>query len=122
MKQATDTLLIALVGNPNSGKTSLFNYLTGSNQRVANYPGVTVEVSEGRRRGADADLRIVDLPGTYSLTANSPEELIARDWIIRNRPDVIVQVIDAANIERNLYLTIQLKELLGGWVAGSCWT
>ncbi len=114
MKQATDTLLIALVGNPNSGKTSLFNYLTGSNQRVANYPGVTVEVSEGRRRGADADLRIVDLPGTYSLTANSPEELIARDWIIRNRPDVIVQVIDAANIERNLYLTIQLKELLGG--------
>lgn len=108
------TLQVALVGNPNSGKTSLFNYLTGANQRVANYPGVTVEVTEGRCRRGGTDLRLVDLPGTYSLTANSPEERIARDWLIQNRPDVVVQVIDATNIERSLYLTMQLAELLGG--------
>lgn len=113
MNPSTQTLLVALVGNPNSGKTCIFNQLTGANQRVANYPGVTVEVTEGRCRRDGTDLNIVDLPGTYSLTANSPEERIARDWLIRNRPDAIVQVIDAGNIERSLYLTMQLAELGG---------
>ncbi|MCE5230097.1 ferrous iron transport protein B [bacterium] len=107
------TLHVALVGNPNSGKTSIFNQLTGANQRVANYPGVTVEVTHGRCRRNGLDLQIVDLPGTYSLTANSPEERIARDWLVQNRPDVIVQVIDASNLERSLYLTMQLAELGG---------
>ncbi|MEN6626190.1 MAG: ferrous iron transport protein B [Candidatus Sumerlaeia bacterium] len=106
-------LRVALIGNPNSGKTSIFNQLTGSNQRVANYPGVTVEVTHGSCRRNGVDLRLVDLPGTYSLTANSPEERIARDWLIQNKPDVIVQVIDAANLERSLYLTMQLAELGG---------
>ncbi len=104
-------LSVALVGNPNSGKTSIFNALTGSSQRVANYPGVTVEVAHGVCRRDGCELQLVDLPGTYSLTANSPEERIAREWLVRRRPDVIVQVVDAANLERSLYLTMQLAEL-----------
>lgn len=104
-------LHIALAGNPNAGKTSIFNNLTGANQRVANYPGVTVETKEGTCRHGAAVYRVVDLPGTYSLTANSPEEQIARLHLIEERPDVVVQVIDASNLERSLYLTLQLLEL-----------
>lgn len=118
MLTASNTLSVALVGNPNSGKTSIFNQLTGANQRVANYPGVTVEVTEGRCRRSGSDLRLIDLPGTYSLTANSPEERITRDWLIQHRPAVIVQVIDASNIERSLYLTMQLAELMAAGLGG----
>jgi ferrous iron transport protein B len=106
-----ETIHVTLAGNPNSGKTSIFNNLTGSNQRVANYPGVTVETIEGAREHQGVRYRIVDLPGTYSLTANSPEERIARNYLLEGRPDVVVQVVDASNLERSLYLTLQLLEL-----------
>lgn len=104
-------LTVALVGNPNSGKTSSFNALTGANQRVGNWPGVTVERKEGYRRVAQGRARIVDLPGTYSLTANSPDERIARDFILHGGSDVVIAVVDAGNLERNLYLVVQLIEL-----------
>ncbi len=104
-------LTVALAGNPNSGKTTLFNRITGSRQHVGNYPGVTVEIKEGLRTHQGVACTIVDLPGTYSLTAYSPEELVARQFIVRERPDVIVAVIDASNLERNLYLAVQLLEL-----------
>jgi ferrous iron transport protein B len=102
---------IALAGNPNSGKTTLFNALTGSRQHVGNYPGVTVEKKEGIYRLEDKKINIVDLPGTYSLTAYSEEEVVARDFLIFEKPQVIVNIIDAANLERNLYLTTQFFEL-----------
>lgn len=102
---------IALVGNPNSGKTTLFNALTGSNQHVGNWPGVTVEKKEGKVIHNDFHLNIVDLPGTYSLGAYSDDEIIARDFIIKNKPDIVINVIDATNIERGLYLTTQLLEI-----------
>lgn len=101
----------AIAGNPNSGKTSLFNALTGSTHCVGNYPGVTVERNEGMARCGGRDLLMVDLPGTYSLTAYSAEELVARDFLIQESPDVVVDVVDAANLERNLYLTVQLMEM-----------
>ncbi len=101
-------LRIALAGNPNVGKTSLFNALTGARQHVGNWPGVTVEKKVGIRRYGDHVLEIVDLPGTYSLTANSIDEIITRDYIIEERPDVVVHVVDATNMDRNLYLTTQL--------------
>jgi len=104
-------IVVALAGNPNSGKTTIFNELTGARQHVGNYPGVTVERKEGFRRHGDVELQIVDLPGTYSLTAYSADEVVARDYIIRQRPDVVVDVIDATNLERNLYLAVQLMEL-----------
>ena len=104
-------LVVALAGNPNSGKTSIFNHLTGSRQHVGNYPGVTVEKKEGSCRRKDQEFHIVDLPGTYSLTAYSQEERIARQFIIENKPDVVVDVLDASNLERNLYLAVQLMEL-----------
>ena len=104
-------IVIALAGNPNSGKTTIFNELTGSRQHVGNYPGVTVECKEGFRRHGDIELRIVDLPGTYSLTAYSTEELVARNFIIDEKPDVVVDILDASNLERNLYLAVQLMEL-----------
>lgn len=104
-------IVVALAGNPNSGKTSVFNALTGARQHVGNYPGVTVEKVEGTRRCGDRELTFVDLPGTYSLTAYSPEELAARHFLIEERPDVVVDVIDASNLERNLYLAVQLMEL-----------
>ncbi|MBU1695256.1 MAG: ferrous iron transport protein B [Verrucomicrobia bacterium] len=104
-------LVVALAGNPNSGKTSLFNALTGARQHVGNYPGVTVEKREGQCRHGDRDITIVDLPGAYSLTAYSPEELAARHFLIEERPDVVVDVVDASNLERNLYLAVQLMEL-----------
>ena len=102
---------MALAGNPNSGKTTIFNALTGSRQHVGNYPGVTVECKEGRLRHRRHEITIVDLPGAYSLTACSMDELAARDFLVHQRPDVVVDVIDASNLERNLYLATQLIEL-----------
>ena len=101
---------IALAGNPNSGKTTLFNTLTGSNQFVGNWPGVTVEKKEGRLRGED-NVIITDLPGIYSLSPYSPEEIVARNYLVSERPDAILNIVDGTNIERNLYLTTQLLEL-----------
>ena len=104
-------LHIALAGNPNSGKTTIFNNLTGSRQHVGNYSGVTVEKKEGYRKFQQYDLVMVDLPGTYSLTTYSPEEVVARNFIVQEKPDVVVDVVDASNLERNLYLAVQLLEL-----------
>jgi len=104
-------LTVALAGNPNSGKTTVFNSITGARQHVANYPGVTVETKHGQVRAAGRTLRVVDLPGTYSLTARSVEEIIARNFIIDESPDVVVDIVDASNLERNLYLATQLLEL-----------
>jgi ferrous iron transport protein B len=104
-------ITIALAGNPNSGKTTIFNVLTGANQHVANYPGVTVEKKEGHFGYEGRTIRVIDLPGTYSLSANSPEEVVACNEIIEHKPDVIVNIVDASNIERNLYLFTQLAEL-----------
>jgi ferrous iron transport protein B len=103
--------VVALAGNPNAGKTTLFNALTGARQHVGNWPGKTVEKKTGRLRAGGLDLEIVDLPGTYSLSAFSPEEVIARDYILQAHPDLVVNVVDAGNLERNLYLTVQLLEL-----------
>lgn len=104
-------ITIALAGNPNAGKTTIFNALTGLHQHTGNWPGKTVEKKEGQVEHGQFRLNIVDLPGTYSLTAYSPEEIIARDFIIEERPDVVINVVDATNLERNLYLTVQLLEL-----------
>ncbi len=104
-------LVVALAGNPNSGKTTLFNQMTGSRQHVGNYPGVTVEKKEGTCRHGGEEIHVVDLPGTYSLTAYSQEERVARNFIIEQKPDVVVDVIDSSNLERNLYLAVQLMEL-----------
>ena len=104
-------ITVALAGNPNSGKTTIFNALTGARQHVGNYPGVTVEKKEGIRQCQDYTIRFVDLPGTYSLTAHSIEEVVARDFIVHEHPDVVIDVIDASNFERNLYLGTQLLEL-----------
>ncbi len=108
---STNKIVIALAGNPNSGKTTMFNSMTGSNQKVGNYPGVTVEKKEGHLNYKGIDFHIYDLPGTYSLTAYSPDEVVARDFIIGEKPDVIVDVIDSTNLERNLFLCLQLQEL-----------
>lgn len=102
---------IALMGNPNSGKTSLFNRLTGARQHVGNYPGVTVEKREGVCVHLGHELHITDLPGTYSLTAYSIEELVARDFIVEEKPSLVIDVLDASNLERNLYLAVQIMEL-----------
>ncbi len=108
---AQHTLTVALAGNPNSGKTSVFNKLTGARQSVGNYPGITVDRKEGHFHWKGREVRVIDLPGTYSLTAASPEELIARNVILEEKPDLVINVIDASNLERNLYLTMQLMEL-----------
>ena len=105
------TLSIALTGNPNAGKTTLFNRLTGARQHVGNYPGVTVEKKEGFFTYNDQEIKVTDLPGTYSLSAYSVEELVARDFIVNERPDVVVDIVDASNLERNLYLSCQFLEL-----------
>ncbi len=102
---------IALMGNPNSGKTTLFNGLTGSNQHVGNWPGVTVEKKEGQFKYNNKKYNIIDLPGTYSLGAYSDDEVVARDFILKDNPDIVVNVVDATNLERNLYLTSQLLEM-----------
>ena len=102
---------IGLAGNPNAGKTSIFNALTGSRQKTGNYAGVTVDKKEGRLIYRDVEFTIVDLPGTYSLTAYSQDEVIARDFIIDGKPDLIIDVLDATNLERNLNLCLQFQEL-----------
>ena len=99
---------IALVGNPNSGKTTVFNSLTGSNQHVGNWPGVTVEKKEGKFKYKNTEYIVVDLPGTYGLGAYSEDEIVARDFLLKGNPDIVINVVDATNIERNLYLTTQL--------------
>jgi len=103
--------MIALAGNPNSGKTTLFNALTGSRQHVGNYPGVTVEKKVGVYSQQKQSYTIVDLPGTYSLTAYSLEEIVARDFLVDEKPSVVIDIVDASNLERNLYLSIQLLEM-----------
>ncbi|AAK79007.1 MULTISPECIES: ferrous iron transport protein B [Clostridium] len=103
-------LVVALAGNPNCGKTSLFNELTGSKQHVGNWPGVTVEKKEGKLKFEGREITIVDLPGTYSLGAYSEDEVVARDFILKDKPDVVINVVDACNLERNLYLTTQILE------------
>ena len=104
-------LTIALAGNPNSGKTTIFNIITGTRQKVGNWPGVTVAKKEGRIHKFGYDLKIIDLPGTYSLTPYSIEEIVARNYVLDEQPDVVVDIIDASNLERSLYLATQLREL-----------
>jgi ferrous iron transport protein B len=102
---------IALAGNPNCGKTTIFNNLTGARQKVGNWPGVTVEKKEGKLQHKKYDLRVIDLPGTYSLTPFSIEEITARDFILNEKPDIVINIIDASNLERSLFLAIQIMEL-----------
>ena len=104
------SIRIALAGNPNSGKTTLFNALTGSNQFVGNWPGVTVEKKEGKLKKYDG-VTVTDLPGIYSLSPYTLEEVVARNYLIGEKPDAILNIIDGSNLERNLYLTTQLTEL-----------
>jgi ferrous iron transport protein B len=108
---ASKKITVAIAGNPNSGKTTIFNMLTGARQHVGNYPGVTVEKKEGLCRYKGYEITLVDLPGTYSLTAYSIEELVARNFLIEQQPDVVVDIVDSSNIERNLYLATQLIEM-----------
>ena len=105
------TFTAALIGNPNAGKTTLFNHLTGARQHVGNYPGITVDYKEGHLTHNDQNITLTDLPGTYSLTAYSVEELVARDYLVNQKPQVVINIVDASNLERNLYLTCQLLEL-----------
>jgi small GTP-binding protein len=104
-------IVVALAGNPNSGKTTVFNNLTGARQHVGNWPGVTVEKKEGSCSFNRRDIKVVDLPGVYSLTAYSPDEVVARNFIIEEKPDVVVDIVDASNLERNLYLAVQIMEM-----------
>ena len=100
-------MVFALIGNQNCGKTTLFNQLTGSNQHVGNFPGVTVEKKEGVIKKAK-DATVVDLPGIYSLSPYTAEEVVTRDFLIQGKPDAVINIVDATNIERNLYLTLQV--------------
>ena len=104
-------LTLALAGNPNCGKSALFNALTGIRQQTGNWPGVTVERKEGRLELDGRLVRVIDLPGIYSLDAGSPDEVVTRDYLLSRDAQVIVNVLDAANLERNLYLTVQLLEM-----------
>ena len=103
-------MIFALIGNQNCGKTTLFNQLTGSNQHVGNFPGVTVDKKEGVIRNSDG-ARVVDLPGIYSISPYTMEEVVTSDYLLSGEPDGIIDIVDATNIERNLYLTLQLLEL-----------
>ncbi|MBT5988635.1 GTP-binding protein, partial [bacterium] len=103
--------IIGLAGNPNSGKSTIFNNLTGTRVHIGNWPGVTVEKKVGNFRYQDKTVEIIDLPGTYSLTTYSMEEIVTRDFILKDKPDLIIDVVDASNLERNLYLAAQLIEL-----------
>jgi ferrous iron transport protein B len=102
---------VGIIGNPNVGKTALFNALTGAKQHVANWPDVTVEKKTGKCKHGGEEMEIVDLPGTYSLTARAIDELVARNYIVEENPDVVIDIVDASNLERNLYLTLLLIEL-----------
>ena len=104
------SIKMALVGNPNCGKTTMFNAMTGANQYVGNWPGVTVEKKEGKLRGY-SDVVVTDLPGIYSLSPYTLEEVVSRDYLINERPDAILNLVDATNLERNLYLTTQVLEM-----------
>ncbi len=110
-KDGKKEITIALAGNPNCGKTTIFNAVTGSSKHVGNYPGVTVEKIEGTATHAGRKLHIVDLPGTYSLTAYSVDEIVARDFLLNDKPDAVIAIIDSSNLERNLYLATQLLEM-----------
>lgn len=103
-------LRVALAGNPNTGKSTIFNALTGSNQHVGNWPGKTVAKKEGCYHDRGLCVELIDLPGTYSLSAYSPDEEVTRDYIVLDKPDVVVNVVDVTNLERNLYLTMQILE------------
>ena len=110
------TLTVALVGNPNAGKSTLFNALSGLRQRIGNYPGVTVEMKRGQFAAGDTAIDLIDLPGTYSLAARSPDEMVAVDLLLGRRPEeprpaVVLSVVDATNLDRHLYLTSQLLDL-----------
>jgi ferrous iron transport protein B len=123
---ATGTLTVALAGNPNSGKTTIFNALTGLRQKVANYPGVTVEKKTGRCKIAGRWVDVIDLPGTYSLISRSPDEHVAMEVLRGLRadtkaPDVVVVVVDASNLQRNLYLVSQLIEVGRPMVVAPTW-
>ena len=104
------TLAVALTGNPNTGKSTIFNELTGARQKIGNWPGVTVDKKVGYTRYKDRAISVVDLPGTYSVNARSPEEKIVIDYLMNTKLDLVVDVVDSSNIERNLYLTVQLLE------------
>ena len=118
-KTAGGKITVALAGPPNVGKSTVFNLLTGLSQHVGNWPGKTVEQKSGVLRRGDVAINIVDLPGTYSLTANSLEEQIARDFLVQDKPEVVVAVLNAASLERNLYLVSELIELCPRLVIGS---
>src|SRR5438270_4851880 len=110
------TVKVALVGNPNAGKSTLFNALSGLRQHVGNYPGVTVEMKKGRFAHAGTEFEVIDLPGTYSLAPRSPDEMVAVDLLLgrrpeEHRPDVVLSIVDASNLDRHLYLTSQLLDL-----------
>jgi ferrous iron transport protein B len=109
--EKTKNIQIALVGNPNSGKTTLFNFASGSREKVGNYAGVTVDSKEARYRQSGYTFSIIDLPGTYSLKSYSPEEIYVRNYIFDNKPDIVLNIVDASNLERNLYLTTQLIDM-----------
>ena len=111
MQMRQQKIKIGLAGQPNSGKSTLFNALTGARQHVANYPGVTVEKKIGWYASNGKNVEVVDLPGTYSLTSYSPEEQVARDFILREDPSVVINVMDASNLKRCLFLTFQLMEM-----------
>ena len=104
-------ITVALAGNPNCGKTTLFNALTGATAHVGNWPGVTVDKREGVCKKGDRPVTVVDLPGIYSLSPYTPEEVIARNFILDNRPDCVIDIVDSTNLERNLYLTTQFMEM-----------